>query len=220
MVVSLAAMLILGTSGCAEMADNTTTPTVESTMVLESKADQAWTESDAITLSWSEVLHCAVALSDGAWTGATSLVDRLWHLPGAIARLIVDLGSEILRREADRLAAFTDAEALERVQATREADLKALRGLLLSIRRVIPELWVSLRAGSGWFQTLEREQKIQLVCEVTGRMTFEIVAIILTDKGFTKLVGLTRLRLVEGVTGQVLDFFRYARLTHVGIKTI
>ena len=51
-------------------------------------------------------------------------------------------------------------------------------------------------------------------------MTFEIVAIILTDKGFTKLVGLTRLRLVEGVTGQVLDFFRYARLTHVGIKTI
>ena len=187
---------------------------------LESKADGVWTPDDTVTLSWSEVLLCTVALSEGAWDGATSLVDRLWHLPGAIARLMGSLGREILRRESDRLAAYTDAEALERVRATHEADLKALRGLLLSIRRVIPELWLSLKSGSGWFSTLERDQKIQLVCEVTGRMTFEIIAIILTDKGFTRLVGLTRLRLVEGVTGKVLDFVRYARLSHVGLQTI
>ena len=160
------ALLWLCPSGCAEMTEDATPPQPESSLMLEAKADQAWTASDTVTLSWSEVLQCAVALSEGAWSGATSLVDRIWHLPGAIARLIVNLGSELLRREADRLAAFTDAEALERVRATREADLKALRGLLLSIRRVIPELWVSLRAGSGWFQTLERDQKIQLVCEV------------------------------------------------------
>ncbi|MGB0648594.1 MAG: hypothetical protein ACPGQS_15520, partial [Bradymonadia bacterium] len=165
MPILMVTLLWLAPIGCAEMTEAPPTPDVNSTQTLEAKADQAWTNSDTVTLSWSEVLQCAVALSEGAWSGATSLVDRLWHLPGAIARFIVNLGSEILRREADRLAAITDAEALERVRATREADLKALRGLLLSIRRVIPELWVSLRAGSGWFQTLEREQKIQLVCE-------------------------------------------------------
>ena len=52
--------------------------------------------------------------------GATSLVRRIWHLPGAISNLIVNLGSELLRREADRLAAFTGAKALGRVRATHE----------------------------------------------------------------------------------------------------
>jgi hypothetical protein len=179
-------------SGCAQMQPEQVVEQDVSVQELESKADGIWSPNDEVALDWSEVLLCAVALSEGAWGGATSLVDRLWHLPGAIARLMGSLGREILRREADRLAAYTDVEALERVRATREADLKALRGLLLSIRRVIPELWVLFKSGSGWFQTLERDQKIQLVCEVTGRMTFEIIAIILTDKGFTKLIGLTR----------------------------
>ena len=174
--------LILALSGCAQMQPTEVSDQDVSIQELESKADGVWSADDEVALGWSEVLLCAVALSEGAWSGATSLVDRLWHLPGAIARLIGSLGREILRREADRLAAYTDAEALERVKATREADLKALRGLLLSIRRVIPELWVSFKSGGGWFQTLEREQKIQLVCEVTGRMTFEIIAIILQKK--------------------------------------
>ncbi len=220
MTISVSLLLAFVMTGCAEMQPSQPVQPEATVQQLESKADAVWSDTDEVTLDWSEVLHCAVALSEGAWSGAASLVDRLWHLPGAIARLIGSLGRELLRREADLLASYTDAEALERVRATREADLKALRGLLLSIRRVIPELWVSFKSGSGWFQTLERDQKIQLVCEVTGRMTFEIIAIILTDKGFTRLVGLTRLRLVEGVTSKVLDFVRYARLSHVGLETI
>ena len=187
---------------------------------LESKADGVWTNEDQVMLSWSEVMQCTIALGTGAWQGAESFGRNLWALPGAIARLALAVGGEILRREADYMRSLTDEEALARVHETYENDLKALRMLLLSIRRAIPELWISLRAGTGWFQTLERPEKIQLVCEVTGRMAFEIVSIMLTDKGITKIAGLARLRLVEGVTGRVFELVRIARLSRIAVQSI
>ena len=205
---------------CAEVAPEERVPMPASAAELESKADGVWRMDDQVTLSWAEIMQCTVALGTGAWSGAENLGQRLWELPGAIARLAIALGSEILRREADYINALTDEEALARIHETHENDLKTLRMLLLSIRRAIPELWIGLRQGSGWFQTLERHDKVQLVCEVTGRMAFEIVSIILTDKGLTKLAGLARIRLVEGVSGRIFELVRAARLSRVAVNSI
>ena len=215
-------MLAVATQlGCLEPVA-TSEPAPAETMTADylAKADAQWTDDDTLTLSWSEVLACTVALAEGAQGGVVHFVDALWSLPLAIARLIYRLGEELVSRELDMIRAYTDAEALERVRMTNERDVRMLRELLLTIRRAIPELWHHLKQGSGWFDTLDRAEKIDFVCQVTGRMTFEIAAIILTDKGLSRLVGLSRLQLVDGVTGRLLDLATAGRFGYVSISAI
>ena len=48
------------------------------------------------------------------------------------------------------------------------------------------------------FDTLQRDEKVQFVCEVAGRVAFEALVLIAVDKGFSKLTALTRLQAVAG----------------------
>ena len=186
---------------------------------LESKADLPW-ESGALAAGWRDTMICAASLGDGVADGAERFAVGLWHLPGMLARLLGKIGREALRRSVDLIMAATDEEALARVRATNDADNRRLLELLTTIRRTIPELWLALDSGTDWFDDLSREERVQLICEVTGRVAFEVLVVIAGDKGLSKLMGMSRIQLVHGVQSRAMKFASVARLAQLSKRAV
>ena len=182
---------------------------VESTSSTDGKADLPWV-SGALADGWRDTMTCATAFGRGASDGA----ENLWRLPGIITQFLLDLGGEFLERERDLIMALSDTEARQRVLETAAEDVQNLRALLMHLRRAIPLLWSSLQNGPGWFSRLNRSEKVTFVCEVTGRIAFEILFMIAADKGLSKLASLARIRLVSGVQGQAMTLYQAGRLAN------
>ncbi|MEE2788458.1 MAG: hypothetical protein VX589_14030 [Myxococcota bacterium] len=211
----------LALTGCSDPPvhqDVEATPT-EQRRSAAAKADLPW-ESEGIADAWRSALTCATAFGTGASDAAVQFGDQLWRLPGIIVSLVSAIGEELLRRERDLLMSLSDEAARDRVRATAESDLRRLRTLLSYLRRAIPALWSSLEDGTSWFDSLERDEKVQFVCEVSGRIAFEALVLIAADKGLSKLTSLTRLQLVGGIQSQATQLYNAGRLAYVTRKSI
>lgn len=122
-------------------------------------------------------LQCVVGLDNGVDGGAAAFVEGF----AALASTAFELAREGLERERLKLLySFGNADAYERLQANDDARARKILGGVSAIAHAIPVLHRLLASEWVYYQTLDGPHQARYVCELVGRLTFEVVVFIAT----------------------------------------